>query len=348
MSRAFESNVLSRDVTPEPVFFDRRRFLTALGLSGISIAAGPSLLAAPRQGPELLGLPYENDDVFPATRNDGFAVLDAIERKDLTPREVAASHNNFYEFLPGRGGPVWEYTGDYKVEPWKVEVRGECDKPATFDLDDLLAFDHEERIYHFRCVERWAMNVPWTGFPLKKLLARVEPKASASYVRFESAVKKNQMPGVVSAHWYPWPYQEALRMDEAMNELALVVTGVYGKPLLKQHGAPVRIIVPWKYGYKNPKAIVKIELTSKQPKTFLADPATRVRFPLEREPVHPAPALEPGGVPLARRPRALPHAALQRLRELRFRAVTGDLGPERQAARQKPRRSPASDGFQVE
>ena len=268
MSRAFESHVLSRDVTPESVFFDRRRFLTALGLSGISMAAGPSLLAAPPQGPELLGLPYENDDVFPATRNDGFTVPDAIERKDLTPREIAASHNNFYEFLPGRGGPVWEYTGDYEVEPWKVEVGGECDKPRTFDLDDLLAFDHEERIYHFRCVERWAMNVPWTGFPLSKLLARVEPKASANYVRFVSAVKKNQMPGVVSAHWYPWPYQEALRMDEAMNELALVVTGVYGKPLLKQHGAPVRITVPWKYGYKNPKAIVKIELTSKQPKTF--------------------------------------------------------------------------------
>ena len=268
MSRAFESNVQSRDVTPESVFFDRRRFLTALGLSGISIAAGPSVLEAPPQGPELLGLPYENDDVFPATRNDGFTVPDAIERKDLTPREIAASHNNFYEFLPGRGGPVWEYTGDYKVEPWKVEVRGECDKPGTFDLDDLLAFDHEERIYHFRCVERWAMNVPWTGFPLKKLLARVEPKASANYVRFVSAVKRNQMPGVVSADWYPWPYQEALRMDEAMNELALVVTGVYGKPLLKQHGAPVRITVPWKYGYKNPKAIVKIELTSKRPKTF--------------------------------------------------------------------------------
>ena len=265
MSRRFEPNLRSGDVTPESVFFDRRRFLATLGLT---IAAGPSAFAASRDEPELLGVPYENDDVFPAKRNESFAIPGGIERKDLMARETAASHNNFYEFLPGRGGAVWEHVGEYEVEPWKVEVTGECHKPATFDLDDLLGFDHEERIYHFRCVERWAMNVPWTGFPLSKLLARVEPKASAQFVRFESAVKRSQMPGVVSADWYPWPYQEALRIDEAMNELALIVTGVYGKPLLKQHGAPVRIIVPWKYGYKNPKAIVKIELTSKRPKTF--------------------------------------------------------------------------------
>ena len=263
MGRRFESKILSRDVTPESVFFDRRRFVKTLGLS---IAAGPSLVFGAEPG--LLAVPYENDDVFPAKRNDAFAIPELIERKDLMAREVAAAHNNFYEFLPGRGGPVWEHVGEYEVQPWKVEVTGECDKPMTFDLDDLLKFEHEERIYHFRCVERWAMNVPWTGFPIKKLLERVQPKASAKFLRFESAVKKNQMPGIVAADWYPWPYQEALRIDEAMNELALIVTGVYGKPLLKQHGSPVRIIVPWKYGYKNPKAIVKIELTSDQPRIF--------------------------------------------------------------------------------
>jgi sulfoxide reductase catalytic subunit YedY len=261
MSRAFASKVLSRDVTPEAVFFDRRRFLTALGLAGISVASSP-------QEPELLSVPYENDDVFPAARNDGFAVPEAIERKDLTAREVAASHNNFYEFLPGRGGPVWEHVSKYKVEPWKVEVRGECEKPRTFDLDDLLAFDHEERIYHFRCVERWAMNVPWSGVPLSRLLDRVEPTGNATHLRFISANRPEQMPGMRQSAFYPWPYHEALRMDEATNELALVATGIYGKPLLKQHGAPVRIIVPWKYGYKNPKSIVKIELLGGQPKTF--------------------------------------------------------------------------------
>jgi sulfoxide reductase catalytic subunit YedY len=186
----------------------------------------------------------------------------------MTPREVAASHNNFYEFLPGRGGPAWRHAEAFQVKPWKVEVHGECAKPRTYDLDDLLEFPQEERVYHFRCVERWAMNVPWTGFPLKRLLLDVEPKASAKYVRFESALVRDEMPGVREAHWYPWPYHEGLRMDEAMNELTLVATGIYGKPLLKQHGAPLRIAVPWKYGYKNPKSIVKIELVSKEPKTF--------------------------------------------------------------------------------
>ena len=256
-------NVPSHAITAEELFLDRRRFLTALG---VGIAAGPSLFASPQ--PELLVPPYENDEVFPARTNEAFALPEAIERKRLTPREVAAKHNNFYEFLPGRGGEVWRHTEAYEVEPWKVEITGECHKPSTLDLDDLLSFDHEERIYHFRCVERWAMNVPWTGFPLRKLIERVEPKDSAKYLRFESAAKNGEMPGIQEAHYYPWPYREGLRMDEAMNALAMVVTGVYGKPLLKQHGAPVRIIVPWKYGYKNPKAIIKIELLSKQPETF--------------------------------------------------------------------------------
>ena len=265
MSRRFEAEIPSHDITPESVFLDRRRFLTAMGLG---LTAAPRLLAAAPGKPELLKPPYENPEVFPAERNRAYRVPDAIERKDSTPREVAAAHNNFYEFLPGRGGPVWRFTGDYTVEPWKVEVGGECQNPRTFDLDDLLAFEQEERVYHFRCVERWAMNVPWTGFPLKKLLEKVEPKSSAKYVRFESKAKPEEMPGLRSADYYPWPYQEGLRLDEAMHELVLLVTGVYGKPLLKQHGAPVRLIVPWKYGYKNPKALVKIELMSKKPKTF--------------------------------------------------------------------------------
>ena len=266
MLQKFEAAIPSHDVTPENVFFDRRKFIAALG---IGLAAGPSLLCASSQSEtDLLATPYDDPKVFPAKRNEAFAIPEAIARKELTAREVAAAHNNFYEFLPGRGGPVWKFAGAYEPVPWKLEVKGECDKPRTFDLDDLLAFDQEERTYHFRCVERWAMNVPWTGFPLAKLLQAVEPKSSARYVRFVSAMKPTQMPGVREADWYPWPYHEGLRMDEAMNELALVATGVYGKPLLKQHGAPVRIVVPWKYGYKNPKAIVEIELVSEEPTTF--------------------------------------------------------------------------------
>ncbi len=265
MFHKYKADVPSNDVTPESVFVDRRRFLATLGAG---LVTSRCLSATPQDEAALLTPPYENDRVFPAKVNASFKVPEAIARKELTARKEAALHNNFYEFLPGRGGPVWEHTGDYEVDPWKVEIEGECDKPTTLDLDDLLAFDQEERIYHFRCVERWAMNVPWTGFPLAKLLARVEPKSTARYVRFTSVLARDQMPGVREADWYPWPYQEALRMDEAMNELAFMVTGVYGKPLLKQHGAPIRLAVPWKYGYKNPKAIVKIELLAREPKTF--------------------------------------------------------------------------------
>ena len=262
MPRKFETSIADHTPTPPEIFFNRRAFLAGLGLS---IAAPPLLLGQDESAKLEPALSRPN--VFPVERNDAFELPGGIAT-DLTPRDVAASHNNFYELLPGRGGPAWEYAADYEVEPWKVEISGECAKPRTLDLEDLFAFEHEERLYHFRCVERWAMNVPWSGFPLAKLLESVEPSPNAKYVRFESANKPEQMPGIAASRWYPGPYHEALRMDEAMNELAMVVTGVYGEPLLKQHGAPVRIIVPWKYGYKNPKAIVKIELVRKEPKTF--------------------------------------------------------------------------------
>jgi len=263
MPRKFESSIADHEITPPEIFFNRRRFLAGLGAA----AALPVLALGETAEDAKLKPPLSRPDLFPAERNAGYELPAGIART-MTPREVAASHNNFYEFLPGRGGPAWQYASDFVAEPWKVEISGECAKPQTLDLDDLFAFPHEERVYHFRCVERWAMNVPWSGFPLSKLLARVEPESTVRYVRFVSANRPSQMPGIVEAAHYPWPYFEGLRMDEAMNELAMVVTGVYGEPLLKQHGAPVRIIVPWKYGYKNPKSIVKIELVAEEPKTF--------------------------------------------------------------------------------
>jgi sulfoxide reductase catalytic subunit YedY len=268
MSEKFKADLPSLRPTPPEVFFRRREFLS---LAGLGVLAAPlDLCASPKSLPreELLKVPIKTPALFPAERNSKYALPEGLARKSLTPREVAASHNNFYEFLPGRGGPVWEHAGAFEPEPWKVEVEGECAKPRTFDLDDLFKFEHEERLYHFRCVERWAMNVPWTGFPLRKLLEKVEPTANARFVRFVTAKRPEQMPGLAGSPWYPWPYHEGLRMDEAMHELTLVATGVYGAPLLKQHGAPVRIVAPWKYGYKNPKSIVKIELVRKQPKTF--------------------------------------------------------------------------------
>ncbi|MEE2775922.1 MAG: protein-methionine-sulfoxide reductase catalytic subunit MsrP, partial [Acidobacteriota bacterium] len=160
------------------------------------------------------------------------------------------------------------FASKFEVDPWKMEIGGLCSKPQTLDLDDIFAIPHEERLYHFRCVERWAMNVPWSGFPLKTLIDRADPKPSAKYVRFETVLRKDQMPGVEEAHWYPWPYHEALRIDEARNELAFMATGVYGEPLLRQHGSPIRVLAPWKYGYKNPKSIVKIDFVEEEPKTF--------------------------------------------------------------------------------
>ena len=259
------ADISSHPITEPQVFFSRRRFLG--GLSVAAMAAGNLLCGRAATSNTMLEAPFKRPDVFPPKRNQAYSLPADIDPR-MTPRGTAAVHNNFYEFIPGRGGPVWEHVEDFKVDPWKVVVSGECHEPQTLDLDDLFGFEHEERVYHFRCVERWAMNVPWSGFPLSKLLDRVKPKASARFVRFLSALKPSQMPGVRQARLYPWPYHEALRMDEAMNELTLLATGVYGEPLLKQHGAPIRLIVPWKYGYKSPKSIVKIELVKKQPKTF--------------------------------------------------------------------------------
>ena len=255
--------------TEPEIYFNRRHFISALGSGLVAAPLATTFTRAAGQpepgGP--LTVPLQRPDLFPAARNPDFPLPTEVGNT-LTNRNSAARHNNFYEFLPGRGGPAWRYTADFRVEPWKLEISGLCNRPGTLDLDALFKFEHEERTYHFRCVERWAMNIPWSGFPLSKLIEKAEPKSDARFVQFETAKIPNQMPGIRKAPQYPWPYHEALRMDEAMNPLAMVVTGVYGQPLLKQHGAPVRIIVPWKYGYKSPKSIVKIKFLSEQPGTF--------------------------------------------------------------------------------
>jgi len=220
----------------------------------------PPRLQPPRQWPKGFSLDIRRDIALP----DGVATR-------MTPQMVAGTHCNFYEFRYGSAGDVWPKTKDFIVDPWTIEITGLCAKPMTLGLEEIDAFPHEQRLYHFRCVERWAMNVPWVGFPLRDLLAKVEPKSEAKYVRFVTANRPEQMPEVKELPRAGWPYEEGLRIDEAMNELAFVVTGVYGQPLVKQHGAPIRIVVPWKYGYKNPKSIVKIELTAEQPQTYWND-----------------------------------------------------------------------------
>lgn len=248
-----------REATAERHFVSRREFLALAGAATIGCAA-------PARGVERTIPPVRLPYPFP--RNGRFT-LD----RPLTDERVAATYNNFYEFSPVKD-QVWKQTGKFRTTPWTVEVGGLVNKPGTFDVDELIrTMPMEERLYRFRCVEAWGMAVPWTGFPLSALLRRVEPQANARYVRFVSFHRPEEAPGVESQTWYSWPYYEGLRMDEAMNELTMVVTGVYGHELPKQHGAPVRIIVPWKYGYKSPKSIVKIELVEQQPRTFWNDEA---------------------------------------------------------------------------
>ncbi len=246
---AREWEIPEKEASSETSYVNRRQLLQAAGYW-----AGAGLLAAASGGPS----PY------PARRNPEFK-LD----RPITPEWAAGSHNNFYEFDQADKSNVKNLVGPFQVSPWNIEVSGLVQKPKKFDVDALIhTMPLEERLYRHRCVEAWAMAVPWTGFPFSELIKMVEPKPEAKYVRFTSVHRPKEMPGQVKYNWYPWPYFEGMRMDEAMNPLCLMVTGLYGKPLPKQNGAPIRIVNPWKYGYKSPKSIVKIEFLALEPETF--------------------------------------------------------------------------------
>jgi len=240
-----------RDATPESVYFNRRDILRGMGYVGTGALLEQALQAAPA------------GDLYPAKRNPKYT-LD----RPLTPEAVATGYNNFYEFTLDKPR-VKNLVGNFKIDPWKVEVKGLVNNPKTYDVDDLISrFPLEERLYRFRCVETWAMAVPWTGFNISHLIKEVDPQSDAKYIRMVTAYKPGQMPGIESQRHYPWPYFEALSIEEAMNEMSLFVTGIYGKPLPKQNGAPFRLITPWKYGLKSIKSIVEIEFTKKRPPTL--------------------------------------------------------------------------------
>lgn len=243
--------IRSSEITPEHVYRSRRRFLK-FG----AWAAGATLLAA--CAPPTASAPSAG--ATPAGRQDELG-------DPATSYEVIAGYNNYYEFSTSKEA-VAGLAKDFKTDPWTVEVTGLVRTPTTFGLEDLLKqFPTEERIYRLRCVEAWSMVIPWEGFSLASLLQVVEPTSDAKYVKFTSVYDPGQMPGQGSP-WYDWPYTEGLRLDEAMNPLATLATGVYGQPLPPQNGAPVRLVVPWKYGFKSIKAIVKIELTDTRPNTL--------------------------------------------------------------------------------
>jgi len=258
-----------RAITPEDVFLNRRHFLQRTGLIGgglmtASLAGcGKSSTDAAAANDTSAAAPAVPAKGYPAARNKEFD-----PGWPLTSESKAANYNNFYEFSTDKER-VAKLVGKFKTSPWPIAIGGLVDKPMTLDAQELIdMMTLEERVYRFRCVEAWSMVVPWTGFPLSKLIEKMAPKAEAKFVRFESFNRPKEAPGIERLADYPWPYTEGLRIEEAMNPLAMVVTGIYGKPLPKQHGAPLRIIVPWKYGYKSPKSIVKIDFVTTQPKTL--------------------------------------------------------------------------------
>jgi sulfoxide reductase catalytic subunit YedY len=241
--------IADRLATPEAVFLNRRAILLGMGF-GI---AGAML---PRRGHAEDADPTA--DLYPAKRNEAYKLDRA-----LTPEEINANYNNFYEY--GTSKDIASAAQQLKVRPWEISVDGLVDKPITLQFDDLVRkLPLETRLYRHRCVEAWSMTIPWAGFPLKALLAMAQPQASAKYVRFETFLDPEMAPGQ-NDFLYPWPYIEGVTIEEAGNDLAFMVTGAYDKPLAKQHGAPLRLALPWKYGFKSIKSIRKISLVEEQP-----------------------------------------------------------------------------------
>jgi sulfoxide reductase catalytic subunit YedY len=240
--------------TPESVAMNRRALLAGAGVG----AAGLLLPSGPARAND----PAPTDALHPYARNAAYTV-----ERELTPETITSRYNNFYEY--GTSKNIWQAAQALKTRPWTIKVEGLVEKPFEIGVDDLItAMPREERLYRFRCVEAWSMTVPWSGFPMKAFLDRAKPLSSAKYVRMDTFVDARMAPGQAQNIFYPWPYQEAITIAEAANDLAFLVTGIYGKPLPKQFGAPLRLALPWKYGFKSVKSINRIVFTDKRPKSF--------------------------------------------------------------------------------
>ena len=243
------TDIAPSEITPPEIYRDRRRFMQGMG----ALAAGAAFGIAPdarAAGAKLAGV-----------RDSAYTLADAS-----TPYKDVTTYNNFYEFGTGKSDPARQ-AGSLKTRPWTVAVEGEVRRPQTWDIDALLKLAPlEERVYRMRCVEGWSMVIPWVGFSLSELIRRAEPTGNAKYVEFVTLNDPRQMPGLRS-RVLDWPYTEGLRLDEAMHPLTLLAVGLYGEVLPNQNGAPIRLVVPWKYGFKSAKSIVKIRFVEKQPLT---------------------------------------------------------------------------------
>lgn len=246
--------IRSSEITPKSLYLSRRDFMKTAGA-----VAATTLLAACAPGLATGSLPTPT----------GLSVSQKTDElgDPLNSYQDITNYNNYYEFTTDKQG-VAPLSANFKTEPWSVQVYGLVANPKTYAVEDLIQkFPPQERIYRLRCVEAWSLVVPWDGFPLSNILKEVQPTSAAKFVRFEAILDPKDMPGQ-NDPTYPWPYQEGLRLDEAMNDLTILATGLYGEPLPPQDGAPIRLVVPWKYGFKSIKAIVKIELVATQPATL--------------------------------------------------------------------------------
>ena len=241
------TGIKSSEITPKSIYLDRRKFMQRAVATSMLLSVDAMLPAWARKWPELKQSPYNTSDK-----------LNSFE--DIT------TYNNFYEFGTSKKDPHKNAT-EFNPHPWTITVEGECEKPGTFNLEDFIKPGMlEERIYRLRCVEGWSMVIPWVGFSLADMLKKFEPTSKAKYVEFTTLLDKSRMPGQKRRVLH-WPYVEGLRIDEAMNELPIMAVGLYGEVLPNQNGAPIRLVVPWKYGFKSIKSIVKIRFTETQPQT---------------------------------------------------------------------------------
>ena len=256
------ADIQSSEITDERLYFRRREFMRVAGAAARGGAAGP-LLAACGSGMEGAAAAPAAGGQTPLA-NVKTRVITTDEK--LNTFEEITSYNNFYEFGLGKDDPR-RYAGRMTTSPWTVKIDGHCNKPADYPIEDLIRpFELEERIYRLRCVEAWSMVIPWVGIPLASVLKRAEPTSKATFVEFTTLHRLSEMPGL-SQPVLDWPYREGLRMDEAMHPLTILAVGIYGKTLMNQNGAPIRLVVPWKYGFKSIKSIVRLRVVADQPKT---------------------------------------------------------------------------------
>jgi sulfoxide reductase catalytic subunit YedY len=243
--------ITESEVTPESIYLRRREFMKASGMLGTALLLNPWMTA----GASIPVGDYQRNVITPVGENEG-----------ITSEKDATSYNNFYEFGTGKDDPA-ENSTKFTTDDWKITVGGECAKPGSYSLEDLIKpFDIEERVYRLRCVEAWSMVIPWLGVPLASIIKSLEPTSKAKYVAFTTLHDPRRMPGQ-NRSVLRWPYREGLRIDEATNQLTLLAIGMYGKTMPNQNGAPVRLVVPWKYGFKSIKSIVSIDFVEQEPAT---------------------------------------------------------------------------------